>query len=551
MTGQATASPGGWTHLGDAGTAGSRALNGTVSALNASGQRLLVGGNFTDAGGDPAADRIASWSSSGWSAVGSSTSRISTGAVDAIAYAGGKVYAGGTFTNAGGNADADYLAVWNGSSWGPACTGTPLNGTVYALKIIGSKLYVGGSFVDAAGIVSADYLVACDLTTGAPSSTVADAAHAFSGAVYALTADANGILYVGGGFQNLANDAAADHVAYLQGGQWHAMGSGPAACGCAVDDYVRSLAASGSDVYVGTDASDVAGIARADKVARWNGSAWSAMGSNTAGDNGWFPASATINGLTISSSASGVYATGTFQDANGDPRADGVARFDGSAWHAVGSDGAGNGPWTGSGLALASFGGDLYAGGNFTTAGGDAQATYAARYPSKYTLTIDRGAFVGGNVSVKPAGGTVTVCAPSCSPTFAPGTVVALFARSNANASFDGWGGACSGARSCTVTMSADKRVIATWHRIPPPPSTKITGVAIKHAKRQATFDFIGSGGSGKRYFQCKLDSGDWTVCTSPKSYTGLSRGSHTFTVRALDARHKPDPSPAKHGFTI
>lgn len=55
---------------------------------------------------------------------------------------------------------------------------------------------------------------------------------------------------------------------------WHSMGSGGGTCSCAVNDCVRSLTAVGIDVYVGTVAKDVAGIARADHVARWNGSAW-------------------------------------------------------------------------------------------------------------------------------------------------------------------------------------------------------------------------------------------------------------------------------------
>ncbi len=89
--------------------------------------------------------------------------------------------------------------------------------------------------------------------------------------------DANGTLYAGGQFINMAGIPAADHVAAFNG-TWHAMGSGPSTGGGAVDDYVRSLASSGNDVYIGTDSLNVAGIAQADHVAKWNGSAWSALG---------------------------------------------------------------------------------------------------------------------------------------------------------------------------------------------------------------------------------------------------------------------------------
>jgi len=35
--------------------------------------------------------------------------------------------------------------------------------------------------------------------------------------------------------------------------------------------------------------------------------------------------------------------------------------------------------------------------------------------------------------------------------------------------------------------------------------------------------------------FQCNFDNSDWTACTSPVAYTGLSVGSHTLSVRATD----------------
>lgn len=74
---------------------------------------------------------------------------LTNGEIRAIAYANGKTCVGGTFVNASGVADADYLAVWDGVSWAPFCNSfTPptFEGDVDALQIIGSTPFVGGEF---------------------------------------------------------------------------------------------------------------------------------------------------------------------------------------------------------------------------------------------------------------------------------------------------------------------------------------------------------------------------------------------------------------------
>ena len=51
--------------------------------------------------------------------------------------------------------------------------------------------------------------------------------------------------------------------------------------------------------------------------------------------------------------------------------------------------------------------------------------------------------------------------------------------------------------------------------------------------------------------FECKLDSGAYESCTSPKSYSSLSQGSHTFSVRATDAAGNIDATPASYTWTV
>jgi hypothetical protein len=57
---------------------------------------------------------------------------------------GAGILVGGEFTNAGGNQDADYFACWNGTSWCEMIPG--LNGPVYAIEQMDGNIFIGGSF---------------------------------------------------------------------------------------------------------------------------------------------------------------------------------------------------------------------------------------------------------------------------------------------------------------------------------------------------------------------------------------------------------------------
>ena len=191
---------------------------------------------------------------------------------------------------------------------------------------------------------------------------------------YALAADCNGRLYAGGTFSDLDGNSSAN-FAYLDGGVWHSMTN---ATGKGVTGIVRSLATSGTNVYVGTDALDLGGSPQADHVAKWNGSSWSALSSKGSTD-GWFPSSSYIYALMPY--GAGLYAGGSFTNAGGDPLADRIAFYDGKGWVPVGSNGAGDGPLNGTVNALAISSKTLYAGGNFTSAGGNPAAQHIVSVP--------------------------------------------------------------------------------------------------------------------------------------------------------------------------
>ena len=51
--------------------------------------------------------------------------------------------------------------------------------------------------------------------------------------------------------------------------------------------------------------------------------------------------------------------------------------------------------------------------------------------------------------------------------------------------------------------------------------------------------------------FECELDGGGFTACTTPKNYSNLTNGVHTFAVRAIDNRGLADPTPATYQWEI
>jgi subtilisin family serine protease len=75
------------------------------------------------------------------------------------------------------------------------------------------------------------------------------------------------------------------------------------------------------------------------------------------------------------------------------------------------------------------------------------------------------------------------------------------------------------------------------------PNTTIVARPPASTTSRRATFRFR-SNEAGST-FQCRHMSGAWLRCTSPKLYTGLAPGLHTFRVRAIDRALNVDPTPA------
>jgi parallel beta-helix repeat protein len=84
---------------------------------------------------------------------------------------------------------------------------------------------------------------------------------------------------------------------------------------------------------------------------------------------------------------------------------------------------------------------------------------------------------------------------------------------------------------------------------VTPPQTTISSGPAASTSATEATFAF-GSSEPGST-FACALDGGFPAACTSPATYTGLTEGTHAFSVAATDTAGNADATPATWSWTI
>lgn len=234
---------------------------------------------------------------------------------------------------------------WKGSF---LVNGNNKSGT--AVVADGSRIYTAGDFTVAGG--SPAHFIA--MWDGAAWSALKGG---LNNAVLTLAIDGRGHLYAGG-FFTAADGKPANNIARWDGQEWQALGSG-------LNGTVRSIAVDGNgDVFAGGEFDSAGGIP-AYGIAKWDGVAWSALGKGLRRPVGY---GGYVYALAIDRFGF-VYAGGYFSKA-GDLPANNIARWDGAAWSALG-DGITGDPYTATVYALAAdTRGNVFAGGQFTTAGG-------------------------------------------------------------------------------------------------------------------------------------------------------------------------------------
>jgi hypothetical protein len=112
---------------------------GSIWALAVHDGELIVGGDFTGAGGI-ATDHIARWDGVDWHPMGDG---LNARVRDFVSY-DGAFYAAGLFTQSGATT-VRRVARWDGAAWSEFGDGMP--GPVRAFTVLGSDLIVAGAFV--------------------------------------------------------------------------------------------------------------------------------------------------------------------------------------------------------------------------------------------------------------------------------------------------------------------------------------------------------------------------------------------------------------------
>ena len=539
--------------------------NGAVSALAVTDSSVYAGGTFTSVGG-VTRNRLAAVDAS-TGAVDPSWNPNANFSVRAMVPSqdGQRIYLGGDFTDLSDTLRSRLAAV-------DASTGAvdktfnagTVNSTVRALAVAGNRLYLGGDFTSVKS-QSRTRLAAVDATTGALDSNWTPTADA-TVRVLRLSRD-GGRVYAGGAFNTVSGQARSYLVALNPlTGALNETWLPPKPNGT-----VFSLEESGGRVY--TAAGGGGGAVEAFNSTT-GARAWSKTGD---GD---------VQALLVRGDK--VYAGGHFDRMDGQvrrrlvaldmatgavdpqwvpeivPRADGTGLPDSGVWTMAGASGP-----------------RLYIGGDFQKITRLVQAGYAqfsdtdTAAPTVAATTPEDGAEEVAlatdvvatfskamdesslNDTVFTLTEQVSATAVAASVSYDPVSKTATLNPSSdldANATYTvTLEGGASGARDVVGNaLAADK----VWSFATPddtaPETTIESGPSGTVGSTSATLSFSSSETGSS--FECGLDGAPSVVfssCSSPKDYTDLSDGSHTFQVRATDAAGNVDSTPATLTWTV
>lgn len=251
---------------------------------------LFVAGQFATAGGSTSAVNIARWNGTAWSALSTGVTGANVSVTSMVAFdPDGAGPQPAELVVAGQDIFGGSIAKWDGQSWSQL--GSGVNSDIHALAVFDEPgaappaLFASGGFVTAGGL-SASHIARWDGTAWS------DVGGGASGDVTALTTfDPDGagprasVLAVAGNFTTVAGGTvSASHVAIWDGVSWSALGAGVnSGLYFALASFDRDGAGPNSPMLVVGGDFSMAGTGGASNIAGWDDASqsWSAIGSGT------------------------------------------------------------------------------------------------------------------------------------------------------------------------------------------------------------------------------------------------------------------------------
>lgn len=262
------------------------------------GGDIVFAGGFENWGDSSDNDNLAIWDSSvnTWIQPGNTVHGAFTNEVYGVEVGpDGNYYATGCFTDVGGVPAADKVAMWDGTSW--SALGSDGNGDGF----FSSSDYWDGCGFSIAWNSDGDLILAGKELRG-PGETTDQALYKWDGTQWTnlapnklqqgsglrdILVNDDGTIYVAGPVTNMGGNALADFVALWDNGNFVSLGSNGSG-GAAINYYAFDLEKDDAgNLFASGKFQNAGGVPEADFVAKWDGVSWSALGSNGTG-NGYF-----------------------------------------------------------------------------------------------------------------------------------------------------------------------------------------------------------------------------------------------------------------------
>lgn len=465
-----------WSSLGDG------AVFARTMTVLANGD-LVVGCRLSMPGA-PDIRTPARWNGTAWSALGSGFGPTTDDVVSALCgMPNGDLVAAG-WSPSGPSTLAQRISRWNGIAW--TTFGVPDREVKAMVVMPNGDLVVGGSFnniggVPALGIARWNGVLWAPLGGGI--STTLNPSQA--GDVRALVVMPNGDLIAGGSF-SLAGGGSARNIARWDGAAWSPVGTG-------FNTFVNALTVLTSGRLIAGGGFATAGTQAVSRVAQWDGASWLPLGSGLSvpligvQDRVWALAALPDGSLV---------AGGEFATAGGLP-AKGIARWNGSSWSALGSG------LNGSPEAFAVLAdGRLAIAGSFSIAGGWAAPNLALVVPTCPATAVPSGVGCSGTggpmvlaaTRLPWLGGTFASHCSGMAPNALAAGVTGLFPQSTPLSNFHPAAGA-----ACLSLASVDAVALllpvagSVTYQFTLPPDPALAGVTLYNQVLQIE---TGAGGS-------------------------------------------------------